>query len=85
MATSTRVYSTMTSEQLARETTRGNELLTGGSDPDPPEPDPLRERLREAYIAGYLERELDVRGADPITRQVAQRKAEQWLNTRGRS
>jgi hypothetical protein len=75
----------MINDTDARETTRGDELLTGGSDPDPPEPDPLRERLREAYIAGYLERELDAREDDPTTQRVAERKAEKWLRTRGES
>lgn len=69
----------------ARDVTRGDELLTGGSDPEPPAPDPLQERLREAYMAGYLERELDVRESDPITHRVAERKAETWLDARGRT
>ena len=62
----------------------GDELLTGGSDPEP-EPDPLEERLREAYIAGYLERELDVRETDRVTRKIAERKARQWVAQRGES
>ena len=57
--------------------TTGDELLTGGGDDDG-----LSKReqaLKAAYIAGYLERELDVREDDDRTISIAERKAEHWL------
>ena len=71
----------MTDDKLARETKRGDELLTGGS-----ESDGLTEReeaLKAAYMAGYLERELDVREDDRRTIQIAKRKAEHWIKMGG--
>lgn len=59
----------------------GDELLTGGGDDDG-----LTKReqaLKAAYMAGYLERELDVRENDRTTIQIAERKAEHWLEMGG--
>jgi hypothetical protein len=63
----------------------GDELLTGGRDRDGGSGVDLglRTKLRRAFVAGYLARELDVREADPITRSIAERQAEQWIDSRG--
>ncbi len=62
----------------------GDELLTGGRDSDGGGVNlELRTKLRRAFVAGYLARELDVREADPITRSIAERQAEQWIDSRG--
>lgn len=63
---------------------RGDELLTGGQDSNGGGVNlELRTKLRRAFVAGYLARELDVREADPITRSIAERQAEQWIDSRG--
>ena len=59
----------------------GDELLTGGSDSDGLTK--REEALKAAYMAGYLERELDVRENDRTTIQIAERKAEHWLEMGG--
>ena len=67
----------MNDKQLARETNRLDDLLTGGGNGDG-----LTKReqaLKAAYMAGFLERELDVREDDRTTVQIAERKAEHWL------
>ncbi len=62
----------------------GDELLTGGQDSNGGGVNlELRTKLRRAFVAGYLARELDVREADPITRSIAERQAEQWIDSRG--
>jgi hypothetical protein len=38
-----------------------------------------RPNLEQAYIAGYMERELDVRESDTMTKRVARKKAQQWV------
>lgn len=65
----------------ACETNRLDELLTGGGDDDG-----LTKReqaLKAAYMAGYFERELNVREDDDRTISIAERKAEHWLEMGG--
>ena len=61
----------------------GDELLTGGSDRKGLTNH--KQALKSAYIAGYLERELDVREDNQTTIQLAERKAEHWLEHGGPS
>lgn len=72
----------MINDRDARETTRGDELLTGGTGNTNVNRE-LHDKLKAAFIAGYLERELAVRESDRTTQQIAERKAKRWIEQRG--